>query len=141
MDSSVGPDARIALSSTYRVVGDSVMLPSVVRVLSSGVLPMHVLVLWWTSPIMGDVKYAARIRDTHEPFGTPVSINQRSSLLPSRQMATHHPCRKEWIHFVIGSGRQYVQIVLSRCEWGIESKKPVMLILMPYAYACGSRPF
>src|SRR5260370_8315378 len=62
----------------------------------------------------------------HEPCGTPVSIACRLSLFPSRQIAAHLPCRKEWTHFAMGRGSQYAWIVLRRCECRIESKKPVI---------------
>src|SRR5258708_5476569 len=121
-----GPDARIAPSSTYRVIGESVMFSSLARELSSGDSSMCFLVLRCTSPIISEVKYAARIGETHKPCGTPVCIGQSSSLLPSRQMVVHRSCRKVCTHCTIGSGKCCEQSMSSRCEWGMVLKNPVM---------------
>ncbi len=128
--SRVGPDVRIALSSTYNVVCKSVALSCLMRGLSSVDFSMHVVATQCTSPIIGKVKYAARMGDTHEPCGTPVSIRQSLSLLPSRHRVACQSWRKECTHLVIGSGMWCEQSVLSRCEWGIVSKKPVMSNVM-----------
>src|SRR5258708_37244651 len=93
-----GPDTRIAPSSTYSVIGESVMFSSLARELSSGDSSMHFLVLRCTSPIIGEVKYSARIDKTHKHCGTPVCIGQRSSVLPSRQKVIHQYCRKVCTH-------------------------------------------
>ena len=121
-----GPDVRIAPLSTYSVIGESVMLFSLARILSSGASAMHSLVLRWTSPIIGAVKYAARIGDMHEPCGTPVCIGRRSSLLPSRQIVVCQSCRKVCTHWTIGSGMCFVRSMSSRCEWDMVLKKPIM---------------
>src|SRR5258708_35295802 len=84
--SRVGPEARITPSSTYSVVGERVALSSLTSVLSS----VHSLICdvatWCTSPIIGEVKYTARIGKTHDPCGTPILIGHGSSLLPLRHM-------------------------------------------------------
>src|SRR5258708_6935457 len=64
--------------------------------------------------------------DMHKPCGTPVLIRWRSSLLPSRHRVAFQSWRKECTHLVIGSGMWWDRRVLSRCECGIMSKKPVM---------------
>src|SRR5258708_11315456 len=87
---------------------------------------MHFLVLRCTSPIIGEVKYAARIGEMHKPCGTLVRIGWSSSLLPSRQMVVHQSCRKVCTHCTIGSGKCCEWSVSSRCEWGMVLKNPVM---------------
>ena len=54
--SSIGLDVRMAPSSTYKVVGDSVILPSLASGLSSVDSAIREIILWWISPIMGEVK-------------------------------------------------------------------------------------
>src|SRR5260370_27229146 len=88
---------------------------------------MCVLVLQCISPTIGDVKYAARMGETHEPWGTLVSMERSSSLFPSKQMVAHRSLRKEKTHWVIGRGRWYERRVLRRWEWGMVSKNLVML--------------
>ena len=124
--SRVGPDAMIAPSSTYSVVGESIILSSLKRGLSSAEFSMHAEVMLCTILIMGEVKYAAKIGETHDPCGTPVSIGQSSSLLPSRQRVAFRSWRNKCTQRVIGSGIWYEQRVSSRCECGIVSKKPVI---------------
>ena len=125
--SRVGPDARIAPSSTYSVVCESVALSFLTSVLSSGQSTMQVVALWCTSPIISEVKYTVRIGETHDPHGTPISMGHSLSLLPSRHMEVCRSWRNECTHCVMGSGIWYEQSVLRRCECGIVSKKPVML--------------
>src|SRR5258708_26189526 len=124
--SRVGPDAMIAPLSTYSVVGESIILSSLKRGLSSVEFSMHAEVMLCTIPIMGEVKYAAKIGETHDPCGTPVSIGQSSSLLPSRQRVAFQSWRNKCTQCVIGSGIWYEWRVLSRCECGIVSKKPMI---------------
>src|SRR5258708_16544480 len=69
-----GPDAMIAPLSTYSIVGESVILSSLKRGLSSVDSSMCVEVTWLTVPIIGEVKYAAGIGKTHDPCRTQVSI-------------------------------------------------------------------
>src|SRR5260221_6994491 len=121
-----GPDTRIAPSSTYSVIGESVMFSSLARELSSGDSSMHFLVLRCTSPIIGEVTYDASIGEMHKPCGTVVRIGWSSSLLPSRQMVVHQSCRKVCTHCTIGSGKCCEWSVSSRCEWGMVLKNPVM---------------
>src|SRR5258708_33137542 len=92
--SRVGPDAMIAPSSSYSVVGESIILSSLKRGLSSAEFSMHAEVMLCTILIMGEMKYAAKIGETHDPCGTPVSIGQSSSLLPSRQRVAFR-CRQD----------------------------------------------
>src|SRR5260370_22954037 len=92
---SDGPEVRRAPSSTYSMVGESITLHSFMRLLSSGDSFMHVFVFHWISPTIGEVKYAARISDTHVPWGTPVLIGRSLSLLPSKQIVAHQSLRKE----------------------------------------------
>ena len=122
----VGPEAMIAPSSTYRVVGESVILSSLRRGLSSAEFNNRADVAWCTMPIIGEVKYAAKIGKTHDPCGTPVLIGRSASLLPSRQIAASRSWRKEWTHRAIGSGRWYERSVSRRWECGIVSKNPVI---------------
>ena len=89
MVSRVGPEARITPSSMYNVVGESVTFSSFTRVLSPLDVSIHLFVLQYTSPIIWEVKYAARIGKMHDPWGTLVSIGQSMSLLPSRQREAH----------------------------------------------------
>ena len=124
--SRIEPDAMIAPSSTYSVISESIILSSLRRGLSSTEFSIWVDVAWCTIPIIGEVKYAARIGETHDPCGTPVSIEQRLSLLPSKQIAAFWSWRNEWTQHVISSGRWYDQSVSSRWEWGIVSKNPVI---------------
>src|SRR5258708_2012790 len=79
-----------------------------------------------TSPIIGEVKYAANIGNTHDPCGTLISMGLSSSLLPSRHMEVFHSWRNECTHHVMGSGMWYEQSVLRRCKCGIVLKNPVM---------------
>ncbi len=123
--SRVGPEARIAPSSTYSVVGERVALSSLTSVLSSVHPLIRDVATQCTSPTIGEVKYAARIGETHEPCGTPISIGRSSSLLPSRHMEVCRSWRNECTQRVMGSGMWYERSVL-RCEWGIVSKNPVM---------------
>ena len=51
-----GPDVRMALSSTYSVIGESVIFLSFVRGLSSMDSSIHLYVLQCTSSIISDVK-------------------------------------------------------------------------------------
>ena len=124
--SRVGPDARITPSSTYSIVCESVALSFLTSVLSSGQSTMRVVASWCTSPIISEVKYAARIGETHDPCGTPISMGHSSSLLPSRHMEVCQSWRNEYTHCAMGSGIWYEWSVLRRCECGIVSKKPVM---------------
>src|SRR5260370_15557050 len=124
--SRVGPEARITPSSTYRVVGERVALSSLTSVLSSVQSLICDVATWCTSLIIGEVKYAARIGETHDPCGTPISIGHSSSLLPSRHMEVCQSWRNECTQCVMGSGMWYEWSVLRRCELGIVLKNPVM---------------
>ena len=64
--SRVGPEARIAPSSMYNVVGESVAFSSFTRVLSSLDVSICLFVLQYTSPITMEVKYTARIGKMHD---------------------------------------------------------------------------
>ena len=111
-----GPDVRMALSSTYSVIGESMIFLSFMRGLSSADSAMRLFVLVCTSSIIGDVKYAARIGKAHDPCGMPVSIVQNSSLLPLRHIDALQSCRNECTHLAIGRGICSVRMVLRRCE-------------------------
>ncbi len=126
VESNVGPNVRMAPSSTYNVIGDSDSFPLARRGLSSGDDSKCVVILCSTSSIIGHVKYVARIGDMHDPCGMPVSIRQSTSLFPSGHKAAWCSFRNEWTHCVMGNGRWSVQRVLIRWEWGIVLKKPVM---------------
>src|SRR5258708_7791251 len=121
-----GSDTRMAPSSTYSVIGESVIFLSFIRRLSSVDSSMHLFILLCTSSIMGEVKYAARIGKMHYPCGTLVSICCSLSLLPLRQIDNLQSCRNECTHWAIGSGMCSIWMVLRRCEWGVVSKNPVM---------------
>ena len=121
-----GLDVRMAPSSMYSVIGESIIFLSFIRGLSSVDSSMHLFVLFCTSLIMGEVKYAARIGEMHNPCGTLVSICCSLSLLLSRQIDDLQSCRNECTHWVIGSGMCSIQMVLRRCEWGMVSKNPIM---------------
>ncbi len=124
--SRVGPEARIAPSSTYSVVCERVALSFLTSVLSSVQSSIRVIDMWCTSPIIGEVKYAARIGETHDPCGTPISIRCSSSLLPSKHMEVCRSRRNECTHCVMGNGIWYAWSVLMRWEWGIVLKNSVM---------------
>ena len=102
--SSVGPEARIAPSSTYKVIGDNVTWFVQERRLNSGSCSKRWDEFLWISLIIGDVKNVASIGDMQEPCGIPVSTGCSSSLFPSRHRAVFLSCRKEWTHRTMGRG-------------------------------------
>ena len=77
------------------------------RTLNSGSWLMHWVAFLCMSLIIRDVKKAARIGDTQDPWGMPVSTGWSSSLFPSRLGAVFLSSRKDFTHQMMGSGMQY----------------------------------